>query len=156
MTFVPGRKNRHGAGFGFTLLELVLVLVLLSLLAGVTALSVSGFGRTRALEETARRLETALRLARVEAAGTGRRIRLTPDAETGSLQVTWEPEPLQRPGEFRNYPCSWHGYLPGGSVRVVGSELTGDSRYRTLWSERAGEETGERLEALTFYPDGTS
>ncbi|MGC9453922.1 MAG: GspH/FimT family pseudopilin [Phycisphaerae bacterium] len=157
MISAPGPKRNSPRASGFTLVELVLVLVVLSLLAGVTALSLGGFGRSQELDESARRLETALRLARAEAAGAGRRIRLRPDAETGTLDVVWEPEPLERPGEFESYPCNWRGYLPGGNVWVVGSELTGESRYRTLWSERASrDESDARFEPLTFYPDGTS
>jgi prepilin-type N-terminal cleavage/methylation domain-containing protein len=142
---------------GFTLLELALVLAVLATLLGVTVLNLRGFGRSQALDETARRLETALRLARAEAANEGRCIRLEPDAETGGLRVLWEPEPLAAPGAYETYPCTWRDYLPGGSVRVVRCRLTGDSAYRTLWTDRLQEDgTDDELEPVTFYPDGTS
>lgn len=156
MTSAPGRKTSRIAG-GFTLLELVLVLAVLATLAGVTVLNLSGFGSARELDDSADRLATALRLARAEAANQGRRIRIKPDSESGELHVLWEPEPLTRPGEYRNYPNTWRSYLPGGSVRVVGSRLTGESRYRSQWSLRAWQDgSDDRLEPVTFYPDGTS
>lgn len=157
MTSAPGQQSSSRTRkAGFTLVELVLVLSVLALLAGVTAVNLGGFGRSQELSEGASRLETALRLTRADAAGEGRRIRLQPDAETGGMDVLWEPNPLTEPGEFRQYPCSWRGYLPGGSVRVVSSRLTGDSRYRSLWSDCGRGDASSDMEALTFYPDGTS
>ncbi len=158
MTSAPGRTTSGAAAAsGFTLIELVLVLAVLMTLAGVTVLNLRGFGSAHELDESANRLTTALRLARAEAANQGRRIRIQPDGDTGLLRVLWEPEPLARPGEFSEYPSVWRGYLPAEPVRVVRSRLTGESRYRSLWSERAWSDGSDaELEPVTFYPDGTS
>ncbi len=148
---------------GLTLLELVLVMALLVMLAGVVVINVGTWRHAARLEEGAERFQTVLRMAGAEAAATGRRIRLSfdeesDDEETGRCSVLWEPKPLAEPSEFTAYSrCSWVTRVPNGLVRVVRSELTGSSAYRTLREQMGREETEDNaLQPVTFYPDGSS
>jgi len=139
---------------------MVLVLGMLAMLIGVAVLNVPAVGRGRALEQGARRLATALRMARADAANRGRRLRLTFDAETARPAVQWEPHPLQAPGEFVDYAtqCTWRRLLETDGVWVQRSEFTGDSAYRYLVDAGATAQvvTETDLAGITFEPDGSS
>ncbi len=150
--------NATGTRRGLTLLEVVLVMALLALLAGAVAWKVSRWRTGDRLEEGTERFQTVLRMARAEAATTGRRLRLTFEEETGKCSVLWEPEPLSEPEQFTDYArCSWKSHIPTEMVRVLRSELTGSSAYRTLRAQMGREESEENsLESVTFYPDGSS
>jgi len=76
----------------------VLALAILVLLAGMVAVSFPALAGSRSLEEASLRMETALRMARADAANKGRRLRLEFDQEQGRATVLWEPEPLTGPG----------------------------------------------------------
>lgn len=163
MTSQSGLRNRPngnaiGTRRGLTLLELVLVMALLALLAGAVAWNVSPWRTGERLEEGMERFQTVLRMARAEAATTGRRLRLAFDEETGQCSVLWEPEPLSEPEQFTDYArCTWKSHIPTEMVRVLRSELTGSSAYRTLRAQMGREETEDNaLQAVTFYPDGSS
>lgn len=154
----PADDGSAGAPKGLTLLELVLVMALLVILAGVVVLNVGTWRRAGRLEEGVERFQTVLRMAGAEAAATGRRLRLAFDEETGRCSVLWEPDPLSEPQQFTKYSrCSWVTRIPNGLVRVVRSELTGSSAYRTLRVQMGREETEDNsLQPVTFYPDGSS
>lgn len=154
----PADDRSAGAPKGLTLLELVLVMALLVMLAGVVVLNVGTWRHADRLEEGVDRFQTVLRMAGAEAAATGRRLRLSFDEETGRCSVLWEPNPLAEPSEFTAYArCSWVTRIPNGMVRVVRSELTGSSAYRTLRAQMGREETEDNaLQPVTFYPDGSS
>ena len=163
MTSQSGLRNRPngnaiGTRRGLTLLELVLVMALLALLAGAVAWNVSPWRTGERLEEGMERFQTVLRMARAEAATTGRRLRLAFGEETGQCSVLWEPEPLSEPEQFTDYArCTWKSHIPTEMVRVLRSELTGSSAYRTLRAQMGREETEDNaLQAVTFYPDGSS
>lgn len=135
-----------------------MVMALLVMLAGVVVMNVGTWRHAGRLEEGVERFQTVLRMAGAEAAATGRRLRLSFDEETGLCSVLWEPDPLAEPLQFTAYSrCSWVTRIPNGLVRVVRSELTGSSAYRTLRAEMGREETeDDALQAVTFYPDGSS
>ncbi len=146
---------------GFTLLEVVLVLGILAMLAGVAVLNVSAVGRGRTLERGARRLATALRLARADAANRGRRLRLTFDDETARPAVLWEPDPLQAPGEFTDYAtqCTWRRLLETDDVWVQRCEFAGPSVYRYVVGAGSADRQAVAetdLAPVTFEPDGSS
>lgn len=135
-------------------------MLLIGLLAGVTVINFAGWHGSRQLEEGCRRFETMLRMMRAEAANRGRRLRLTFDAEAGRMQILWEPQPLCAPEQFVDYAAvgTWAHHVPNELVRLSRCELTGPSAYRTLsfgQTETPGA-AEEPLEAVTFYPDGSS
>jgi type IV fimbrial biogenesis protein FimT/type IV fimbrial biogenesis protein FimU len=160
----PPRRTPNtaaGAGAGkraFTLLELLLALaIVVMVLAGGVLLYMSLMAGRR-LEEGAWRVESMLRMARADAAQTGRRVRLSFGAEDGQWQILWESDPLSKPGEFSEYTaCTWRSYLPSTMVRVQRCDLVGPSAYQTLQLDAMndGGSEAEALHALTFYPDGS-
>jgi len=114
-------------------------------------------GATRR-EESAARLASLLRAIRAEAASTGRRFRLSLDAETTQPIVSYEPDPLAQPGVFQPYHAWWveQAKLPEG-IRVSSCVRTGLSAYAALEaSARGGEDSAEALETLDFDPGGGS
>ena len=143
----------------FTLVEVALSLMLVTLLAGMVVASFTGWQSGRRLHEGAERFEATLRMARAEAANRGRRLRLAFDEETGACRVLWEADPLGEPGSFTDFSaCTWRSYLPDELVRVVRCQLTGPSAYRTLTAQQGMDDAykEDTLEAITFYPDGSS
>ena len=144
---------------GFTLLEVVLALAILVLLAGIVVISVPGTWGSRSLEEGALRIETALRMARADAANKGRRLRLAFDEETGRPTVLWEPEPLTGPGEFVEYTaCTWKRFLEVEGVQVERCQFVGASAYRNIEEATysGGYATDTDRPAITFEPNGSS
>jgi len=145
---------------GFTLLEIVLTLAIVAMLLAVMVLNLPGLARGRLLDQAAGRFETALRLARADAANRGRRLRLAFDEESGAPAVSWEPDPLQAPGEFVDYAavCTWRHLLQADGVWVQQCIYTGSSAYRYVADAGAAGQTVTEsdLAAITFEPDGSS
>lgn len=141
----------------FTLLEVILALAVLLLLSGAVVVSFSGWYDRSHFDEGVRRMETALRMARADAALCARRLRLEVDPESGTCHVLWEADPLTKPGEFLPYASTWEHDLPTGLAVIARCELVGPSAYQTL---TYGPERDERADAgfrpVTFYPDGSS
>lgn len=155
----PITKTRSAKPPAFTLIEVLLALLILSLLIGAVAVGVSGALESRYLEEGAERLETALRMARAEAANRGRRLRLDV-SEDGSCAMSWEPGPLEEPGVFVRYTGSgWASGLPNDLVRVVDCRVAGEEAYRppdvavAMSNERRGRQAV--IEPVHFHPDGS-
>ncbi|NLF31694.1 MAG: prepilin-type N-terminal cleavage/methylation domain-containing protein [Planctomycetes bacterium] len=152
-------RTRHGTSGGFTLLEVLLAMILLVLLAGAAVFAFSGWQTRAALNEGAERFAVALRAARLDAARLGRRLRIAPDpagdaSGTGApFVLTWEPRPLEAPGEFVPYEGLSAALRRGDDlVRVRRCRLTGDAAYGIVW---LGEGTETDLAPVTFYPDGS-
>ena len=148
------------SGRGFTLLEILLALSILVLLAGVVIMNVPAMQRGHVLEEGALRIETALRMARAEAANKGRRLRLAFDDEAGRFQLLWEPEPLTEPGEFVEYAnCPWKSFLEFEGIAVERCEFVGSSAYRNFedaTTAGAGAGADSDRAVITFEPNGSS
>jgi hypothetical protein len=140
-------------------MELMLALGLIVLLASAAMVATTAWREGTKFDEGVIRFETMLRMARADAQNTGRRIRLSFDAETGQARVLWECDPIAQPNQFVEYVgCSWSGETPTGLVRVTRCELTGPSAYRTLVmdSAKTDQSSNTILEEVTFYPDGSS
>lgn len=146
------------SGRGFTLLEILLALSILVLLAGVVVMNFPAMQRGHVLEEGALRIETALRMARAEAANKGRRLRLAFDDEAGGFRLLWEPEPLTEPGEFVEYAnCPWKSFLEVEGIAVERCEFVGSSAYRNFEdATAAGAGADSDLAVITFEPNGSS
>ena len=154
-----GRPTPRALRGAFTLIEIVLAVALVALLAGMALVNFGAWRSGQALDEGAQRWETALRMARAEAANLGRRLRLAFDANDGRVVVLWEPEPLTEPGQFTEYTaCGWKDAVDLGGVRVEKCEYIGSSTYRTLdaQSVRTGDVANADLAEITFEPDGSS
>jgi len=155
----PSAKAPPRPRAGFTLLEILLAVALVGMIAGMVVINLTGWYDSEKLIQGAERMETALRLARADAANLGRRLRLEFEEETGDCMIMWEPKPLEEPGEFTDYAkvSTWTGQMPNELVRVNLCRLTGPSAYRTLNLEATpmADSDAPELEAITFYPDGS-
>jgi len=162
----PGRRCiRHQAAEppparrGFTLVEIVLALAILVLLMGIAAVNFPALRGGHALQEASLRMETALRMARADAANRGRRLRLQFDQQQGRANVLWEPQPLTEPGEFVQYTaCTWQKFLQIDGIDVERCEFVGASAYRNFEEATVGGGYAADLDqaAVTFEPDGSS
>jgi hypothetical protein len=138
-------------------MELLLALSLLVLLTGVATLAVGAFRGSRALEEGATRIESAVRLARADAANQGKRLRLLFTEIDARPQVQWEADPLTEPGQFTAYTaCTWQYHLAMDGLRVERCELVGASTSRPAdWGAGTADKSDAGPMAITFQPDGS-
>jgi type II secretory pathway pseudopilin PulG len=169
--------SNHPARFSaFTLVEVLLALGILALIASVMIISVTSLHRSTHSREGALRMETALRLARADAANTGKRLRMSFAKETGVLSVTWEADPINKPGQFTQYTAaSWPAQLPTDMVTVkrcvrtggdntsdpaAGSDASDSSEAPGTAASSSEQATSQdedpNRQSLTFYPDGSS
>ena len=162
-----GPPTRRRAGSGFTLIELLLTLVLLLLLLSAVVINFTGLQSGVQLDEGAEQFESLIRYARAHAANTGCKVRLTFEEiidediaiPLGNVFVSWEPEPLQRPGEF--HPLtelspltdSLLGLVQVEDVRPLGAQAS--LPHPDPLPEGEGE-VAASFAPITFYPDGSS
>ena len=162
-----GPPTRRRAGSGFTLIELLLTLVLLLLLLGAVVINFTGLQSGVQLDEGAEQFESLIRYARAHAANTGCKVRLTFEEiidediaiPLGNVFVSWEPEPLERPGEF--HPLTELSPLTESLLGLVQVE---DVRPLEAQASRPHSDPlpeGEggvpaSFAPITFYPDGSS
>ncbi len=164
--------TRGKAGPGFTLIEVLLVTVLLLLLLGAIVFSFSSLERGARLDEGAEQFDALLRFARAQAASSGRQVQLDFEAapepelmgEVAEVRMTWEPDPLGKPGQFEELPegVSYLAHI-NELVRVDSLRLTGPGSAQT-WDNSNGGATGDEFEEdlpealppIRFHPDGSS
>ena len=161
-----GPPTRRRAGSGFTLIELLLTLVLLLLLLGGVVINFTGLQSGVQLDEGAEQFESLIRYARAHAANTGCRVQLTFEEiiediaiPLGNVFVSWEPEPLERPGEF--HPLTELSPLTDSllalveveDVRPLGAQAS--RPHPDPFPEGEGE-VAVSFAPITFYPDGSS
>jgi len=162
--------ERRRAGDGFTLIELLLTLVILMLLLGAVVMNFTGLQSSSQLDEGVEQFESLVRYARAHAANSGCRVRLTFEevagegesaVPLGNVFVAWEPDPLNKPGEF--HPLrevaplleTMLQFVEVDEVRPVGGGLA-ELAPPGQASEVGVEEQRYGFEPITFYPDGSS
>ena len=170
---IAATPERWGGRCGFTLIELLLTLVLLLVLLGAIVMNFTGLQRGVQLEEGAEQVESLIRFARAHAANSGCKVRLTFEEEVdeefsvplGNVFVSWEPEPLERPGEFRRLLevdtllesllqlVEVDDVLPLGGQATRASQASANSLFDSIDSE---EPDFVSFAPITFYPDGSS
>ena len=165
--------QRRGDGDGFTLIELLLTLVVLMLLLGAVVMNFTGLQSSSQLDEGVEQFESLVRYARAHAANSGCRVRLTFEevAGEGELAVplgnvfaVWEPDPLNKPGEF--HPLqevaplleTMLQFVEVDEVRPVGGGFADQRPSGNELAELAASVEGQSygFEPITFYPDGSS
>lgn len=156
----PGAWGRRiSARAAFTLLEVILAMALLVLLAGMTVASLWSTLESVRTKEQATRIASLLRAARADAANTGKRLRLSFDAETTQPIVSIERDGLAEPGVFEPHHAWWVklAHLEDG-IRVAECVLTGASDFREFTAAVPGQQGNEQagMAEVTFYPDGSS
>jgi hypothetical protein len=137
----------------------VLALCLLGLLAGVGLLTLQSAGEQQHFEEGVFRFEALLRMARGDASSSGRRVRLSPQAGPDGvrIRILVEQEADGSPEPFVPHEaCTWRDLLPAGLAEVVRSQRVGDDALRANPRLDGWGAAGPALEAITFYPDGSS
>jgi type II secretory pathway pseudopilin PulG len=146
----------------FTLIELLLTLVVLMLLLGAVVMNFTGLQSSSQLDEGVEQFESLVRYARAHAANSGCRVRLTFEevagegemaVPLGNVFATWEPDPLNKPGEFHPLQDvaplleTMLRFVEVDEVRPVGSGPSAPG---------VDEEQSYGFEPITFYPDGSS
>jgi len=139
-------------------MEILLALAAMGLLLTALVVNWSALAGGQDLEEGAGRLETALRMARADAANHGRRIRLAFDEIDGRFIVFWEADPMGEPGRFTEYTaCTWSDYVSMDRIHLERCELVGMSIYQVMkMSSPGGADTTVGPAPITFEPDGSS
>jgi hypothetical protein len=146
----------------------MLALCLVIVLAAVGWIALGGWNDEADFEEGVGRMESAMRLARADAANAGLRIRMSFDAN-GNPSLTYEPNPLTAPGQFVDYVgCAWGDVISSGKALVSRCELTGSSAYQSAsqpsvlsptvaWAATQPSTPRDQppMDSLTFYPDGS-
>src|SRR5688572_8981979 len=153
---------------GFTLIELLLTLVVLMLLLGAMVINFATLQGSSQLDEGVEQFESLVRYARAHAANSGCRVRLTfedtvgneqPAVPLGNVFVMWEPDPLNKPGEFHPFAevqtllDTMLQLVEVDEVRPVGSGLAG---LAPPDGASDVEEQSVGVEPVTFYSDGPS
>jgi len=151
---------------------LLLTLVVLMLLLSAVVMNFTGLQSSSQLDEGVEQFESLVRYARAHAANSGCRVRLTFEevagegesaVPLGNVFVTWEPDPLNKPGEF--HPLvevaplleTMLGFVEVDEVRPVGEEQP-PAAERQPYGAAGGvvDEQSYGFEPITFYPDGSS
>jgi prepilin-type N-terminal cleavage/methylation domain-containing protein len=163
-----GDSAPYHARRGFTLIELLLTLVVLMLLLGAMVINFATLQGSSQLDEGVEQFESLVRYARAHAANSGCRVRLTFEEAVGNehaavplgnVFVTWEPDPLNKPGEFHRLAevqallDTMLQLVEVDEARPVGVGLDG---ARPSEDAPAPEEQSYGFEPITFYPDGSS
>jgi prepilin-type N-terminal cleavage/methylation domain-containing protein len=160
-------RKQRGATGGFTLIELLLTLVVLLMLLGAIVMNFTELQTGVQVDEGAEQFESLVRYARAQAASTGCRVRLSFEEAVdedfmiplGNVFVSWEPEPLERPGEFQ--PLAELSPLVESLLQLVEVEdvrplRSGSSNGATQGLDSEEEQTPAWFAPITFYPDGSS
>ena len=163
---------------GFTLVELLLAVALILALLSAVVFNFSSFQQSAELEEGATQFESLLCYARAHAANTGRKVRLTFEEDAGdgllvplgNFAVSWEPDPLGQPDQFRplaetaDYVNSILDVISIEDVRAAGTasvppastDGTGPVPAPAGGAAPApGEPSGFGFSPIYFYPDGS-
>ena len=158
----PRALPRH-PGAAFTLIELLLAVALLSLLFGAVAFNFNSLRQGKSLDEGVSQFEALLRIARAQAAATGRPVVLaliaptqSPGSPTDSnalaLAVLTQSDPLRQPGLYRPLPSVQ--YLLADLADLIRLQIPtpkpnpGDQTDPSDRTDRQGP-------ILTFLPDGS-
>ena len=158
-SFLLGQSTGTPVRGAFTLLEVILALSLVALLAGLAVGVFAGSLEEAEIEASADRIVSLLRSTRAEAALTGRRFRLTFEAETLRPVVTIERDALGEPEVFTPYKAWWIDRAgPVAGVNVVLCERTGAADLDEAADSPQDSESDkpESLGEITFRTDGSS
>jgi type II secretory pathway pseudopilin PulG len=153
--------------------ELLLAVALILLLLGSVVFNFSSLQKNAELEEGATQLESLIRYARAHAANSGRKVRLTFEEDTGdgllvplgNFAVSWEPDPLGQPDQFRpllettdivnsildvvSIENVSTGVSPGPDESVAGNASASES------TSPPGPSSAFGFPPVYFYPDGS-
>jgi prepilin-type N-terminal cleavage/methylation domain-containing protein len=171
---VAATPTKRSGGSGFTLIELLLTVVVLLLLLSALVINFGGLQSSVRLDEGAEQFESLLRYARAHAANTGCRVQITFEevvgddefeASLGNVFVSWEPEPLERPGEFK--PLAELAPLVESLLQLVEIDdvrpLEGSVKRAPKSADGSGQaavgveqEMAASFAPIMFYPDGSS
>lgn len=144
---------RVSAPSGFTLIETLLVLALLALLAGLTISNFSGTSEQARSEEGVQRLAAMFKSARAEAAGQGRRVRLSFPGGQPLLEV--EADPLNNPGKFAPLDAWWAEKATlDDPLRVTAVTLDGNAGLVAAQIQAQGGSGGQAAPAAQTPPAG--
>jgi type II secretory pathway pseudopilin PulG len=174
LTAGSSARSRENA---FSLVEILLTTALLLLLMTAVIVSFSKMRQGSELTEGATQFETMLRLARAQAAETGRNVRILFEADEADPwgvplyhpRLAWEPDPLGRPGVFEDLIReSWPLKTINELVAVANVQIEPLALPEPAADSEPTNAAGpvpassddpagpEPLPAITFQPDGSS
>ena len=170
-------RSARRCSSGFSLVELLLAVALILILLGAVVFNFSSLQQNAQLDEGATQLESLIRYARAHAANSGRKVRLTFEEETGdgllvplgNFAVSWEPDPLGQPDQFRPllettdivnsildvviienvHAAVSPGVSPGPDESVAGNASASES------ASPSGPPSAFGFPPIYFYPDGS-
>ena len=153
------RNSRFENSAGFTLVETLLVVLVLLLVAAACVGTFTGTFEAASVSDSADRMEALIHSCRAEAARTGRRVQLSPDA-VGQVQVGIENDPLGSPNIFAPLDAWWvsQSQLPS-QVQWTTCELTGPSaslQAAMAASVQSAVTDEPAMLPINFLPDGSS
>ncbi len=90
----------------FTLLEVLMIVTLLAVVAAIAWPDFWQAQRSEELDESARRVKTAVQMCRARAMNESRRYRLT-FREDGTIKITRQRDPILAPHEYFKFHDSW-------------------------------------------------
>ena len=123
------------------MIETLLVLALILLVAGLTISSFSGSSDQAKRDEGVQRLAALFKSARAEAAGQGRRVRLSFPGGQPLLEV--EADPLNTPGLFTSLDAWWADKAAlDDPLRVTAVALDGNAGLVAAQIQAQGDGTG--------------
>jgi hypothetical protein len=150
---------------------------LILILLGAVVFNFSSLQKNAELDEGATQLESLIRYARAHAANSGRKVRLTFEEDTGdgllvplgNFAVSWEPDPLGQPDQFRPlmettdivnsildvvsienvHAAVSPGVSPGPDESVAGNASASES------ASPSGPPSAFGFPPIYFYPDGS-
>jgi len=167
-----GSAGRRHASGGFSLFELLLVASLLIMFLGAAVYTLKPSQGGVRLQDGALRFEGMLRLARAEAANSGKRVRVafSRDEEPATNQfsqvkLTWEPDPVEGPDVFEDLPrYRWDVERLNETIGIKSvsridewlDEGVSDGVAAAEDSLAGEENRGIEAPPITFNPDGSS
>lgn len=150
--------RRSRTRWGFTLFETFVAIALLVIVVTATVINFGSLRAGRSFDSAIEQFSTTLRMARVDAANRGTRIRLSFDNAPNPVTVLWEPNPLKDPNVFDELKATWTGRLVANQLVIDQAELTGpdaDIAWQTTGGDMRSAFEDTDLPTITFYADGT-
>ena len=136
----------------FTLIEVLLCVVLIMLLTSTVVFNFYTLNNRSRIVESTYQVEGLIKFAKAQAANTGRNVQL--DLNEGATNIiTWEPNPLEKPGEYVEFnEFSWENTDFTNYVEIKNIYSIDIDENNIVGNESTNTDL---IKPIKFYPDGT-